>query len=499
MADLPDVFMMDREGVATPPDSPLEDSDGSCSEPPLMERLRARRAVFAELVGDWSSHPMCAPEVRAYINSFENPEDAVNWMTARLLVQPVAPSPSMSAGANHGGHQVPTSAAAADSPLAPSALPHPQVPVLQALPSLTHLMPTSMPAQFAEATAGQGVAAPTATAITVPAATTDTLTEKELSEFRKVLNHPGQFDHTKSNISAYDWLSAWKTYLLTARWSQTHWVSMVSTHLRGLSADLWTQHAKSLNSLPSWTEFCTWLQTISGQRLTPEKARENLGKLKQTGHMSDFLAQWNAEYYRLTSELRPDTYTTIHILLHDAITPVIRKRLFPRLGGGHYTDLTEFLNLLAVEGQEMETAQARAKSGVPNGQFTGFAGSNLGVNRTNMKRTGHGHGRGQARSSGHKASGNPAPTVPGRATGSLHLKLGPQTDKLGNLYPHLSDRAFSYFVKNNMCIACTKKGHRATDMDGNGKPVCEFRGKAKPQIRALQQWLNANEHLLQEN
>lgn len=490
MANLPEMYLEDREGVSTPPSSPPSspENDGS-----LSESQRARRNVYAEMVENWVTQPSCTPEWRAHINSFTNPEEAVNWITSRVLAQPPAPTSSAP----------PTSVPTLPAPsVAPGMPPTVGLSALASLPDLARLtISQPLPVQFAAANPGQGTAAPIpvrvpANSITAP---TVALSEKELSEFRKTLSQPGQFDHTKTDMSAYDWLASWKTYMLTARWSEVLWVSTVTTHLRGLTADLWIQHANSLNALPSWTEFCTWLQTISGQRLTPEKARENLNRLKQTGRMSDFLAAFNAEFHRLTPELRPDTYTTIHIILHDAIAPVIRKRLFPKLGGGHYTNLPEFLNLLAIEGQEMETAQARAKANSHSSQSTGSAGPNLGVSRAPMKRTGQGHGKGQARSSGYKTGTPSMPSGSGRTTGSQYLKLGPQKDKMGNEYPHLTGPAFSHFMANNMCIACAEKGHRATDLDNNGRPVCKLRGKAKPQIRALQNWLTANGHLLKEN
>jgi hypothetical protein len=290
------------------------------------------------------------------------------------------------------------------------------------------------------------------------------MSDRELDTFRKSLKQPGDFDHATSTIPVQDWLSAWKTYFITALWSPHIWAPMAATFLRGLSADQWNAYVSSKSVHPSWDDFCSFMLNVSGQRLTPEIARDNLSKLQQTGKIADFLSSWRKEYQRITPDLRPDTYTAIHIILANALTPVLCRRLFPKQGGGHYDDLDAFLNLVMIEGQELEIAQERQRT--KNNRNSGSTGHSLGVNATTLKVQGARHHR--ASGFGHHAARNgssgPKGHISGNGQGSVRGTHSGLTHKnITWVKPFkLTDAQYDHLRKEHRCFKCAGTGHDRT-------------------------------------
>jgi len=174
-----------------------------------------------------------------------------------------------------------------------------------------------------------------------------------LNAIRKALIQPPKFNHGQTDKDVNEWLSVMSNWLLMGRYPVEDWVTIACTFLLGLSADVWRIHMIGRTALPTWDEFKFFLINESGQRMVPEKARQTLLAVKHTGTTAEFLLQFQQVYSKMTDDVRPDVYTSV-MILRDNMQSWLRRRLFPKLGGGHYTDLQEFITLAAVEGQECE-------------------------------------------------------------------------------------------------------------------------------------------------
>ena len=98
---------------------------------------------------------------------------------------------------------------------------------------------------------------------------------------------------------------------------------------------------------------------MTGQRLLPMTARQQLEELKQHGGLKktvDFVLKFQQLYAQLTPETEPDLYTVQQVLRRNLL-PQVRDLMFPRRTGGPYESLQDLLNTLCHEGQQWELNQ----------------------------------------------------------------------------------------------------------------------------------------------